>query len=256
MIRGGYYIKARKIEQSAVAHCNPCIREIWDFFLRRAAHKDSDKFKRGELFTTYSEISESLSWKKGWQKMAYSKHEIEWALKAMRSATLIATHKSTRGMRITVVKYDYYQDPSNYGDAGTPHGTPRRTPHYKQEGKEIIISPDGDQTMKKHKMGSYREDAPSDSYEEVVDMDTGEAQEVVEVNYAKEYRSLLDWAEKRRGSKFINVKKQYKAMAGMRDAKIGPQRIKNRWCEMELDPFWKEKGFDFMSILTSFDKKA
>ena len=68
---------------------------------------------------------------------------------------------------------------------------------------------------------------------------------------------LLKWAEARRGGKrFVNWKKQFTAMKKMKEAKISPTAIKERWEEMENDNFWKDKGFDFMSVANSFDRKT
>ena len=64
-IHGGYFIKARQIKNSFIAHASPCVREIWDYLLREANHSD-EKYngfvvKRGQLFRNYREIREDLS---------------------------------------------------------------------------------------------------------------------------------------------------------------------------------------------------
>ena len=110
--------------------------------------------------------------------------------------------------------------------------------------------------MHKNKLGSYREDSPSDAYENVIDADTGEAEKVKPKGDAsKVMLELLEWGASRRGSGFINLGKQYKAMALMRKAGKQPADIKNRWTELEKDDFHKKKGFDFMDIANSFDRK-
>lgn len=116
MIQRGYYIKARKIQQSEIAHAPPHVREIWDLFLMRANHSSNDtgKLQRGQLFITYQEIREALSWKVGYRKMRYSRSQCENAMKWLRKATMITTSKTTRGMIVTVCNYDFYQNPKNY----------------------------------------------------------------------------------------------------------------------------------------------
>lgn len=75
------------------------------------------------------------------------------------------------------------------------------------------------------------------------------------VNALISMKELISWAENRRGGSFMNIKKQFKAMAMLRESKISIQRTKDRYCELERDEFWKKKGFDFMDVANSFDKR-
>lgn len=110
----------------------------------------------------------------------------------------------------------------------------------------------------KNRLGRYNEAASSDSYEDAIDLDSGEA-----VAPAKEpkdpavpqMRQLLSWAEGRRGAKFLHIPKQMKAINAMKSAGISPPEIKNRWIALESDPYWKDKGLDFVIVASSFDKK-
>lgn len=117
-IRGGYYIKARCIENSAIAKAPPHVREIWDYLLRRANHKDviisGTTFKRGSLITSYKDIIENLSWHIGWRVEKYTKYHCEIAMKWLKKADMITTTKTTRGLIVNVVNYSLYQDPKNY----------------------------------------------------------------------------------------------------------------------------------------------
>lgn len=129
MIEGGYYIKARRIQESEIAHAPPHVREIWDWLLLQANHKDNGKFKRGQCLRSYRDIQEGLHWMVGWRKMTYSKWDCEEAMKKLRSLGNITTRKTTRGLIIQIVKYDYYQNPSNYehhnGDHNEHHNAPQ-----------------------------------------------------------------------------------------------------------------------------------
>jgi len=139
----GYYLKARCIERSDIAHAAPCIREIWDWLLRNANHKDFKRgnkiIKRGQLLAQYNDIQEGLYWRKGWQKKAYSGNQIEHAMKILRSWSMITTQKTTRGLLITVLNYDFYQNPKNYErhteDLNEDRFNTTSTPHDKQEWK-------------------------------------------------------------------------------------------------------------------------
>jgi hypothetical protein len=117
-IPGGYVIKARCIQESAIANASPCTREIFDLLVRLANHKDATssgkRFNRGSLFTSYSEIRESLHWRVGYRKEVYSKDQCEAAMKWLTKEAMITKSKTTRGLIITICNYDYYQNPSNY----------------------------------------------------------------------------------------------------------------------------------------------
>lgn len=109
-------------------------------------------------------------------------------------------------------------------------------------------------TMKKNSF-NYQENASSDSYEDVVDLDTGEKARTKDGNVMKGMKELLSWAESRRGSKFINVGKQFKAMKTMRLAGVSMSKVKNRWDDMEKDSYWSKRGFDFADVANNLDKK-
>lgn len=66
---------------------------------------------------------------------------------------------------------------------------------------------------------------------------------------------LVTWAEDRRGSPFTSRPKQLKAIKMMKVAGIEPPQIKERWREMEEDKYWEEKGFDFMNVCNSFNRR-
>ncbi len=61
-IDGGYYIKARCIQNSEIAIMPPYIREIWDWLLKEANHTDGksngSNIKRGQLVRTFRDIQE------------------------------------------------------------------------------------------------------------------------------------------------------------------------------------------------------
>jgi len=114
LITGGYYIKARAIQKSDIAHAAPCVREIWDWMLREANHKDTKVCKRGQLIRSYRDIQDGLCWYAGWRKMTYKKHDCENSMKWLKKATMVTAKKTTRGMLITIINYDKFQTPANY----------------------------------------------------------------------------------------------------------------------------------------------
>ncbi|MBT3756272.1 MAG: hypothetical protein HOD64_12900 [Candidatus Cloacimonetes bacterium] len=117
-ISGGYYIKARQIKNSWITHSAPVVREVWDYLLREANHKDAKynglTIKRGQLFRKYSEIRENLSWNIGYRKEQYSENQMKVAMKNLKKHSMIKLMKKPRGCLITVLNYDKYQTPVNY----------------------------------------------------------------------------------------------------------------------------------------------
>jgi len=118
MIEGGYYIKARTIQNSAISVQPPHVRETWDYLLREANHAPikyrGNQVNRGQLFRTYNEIREGMHWMVGWRKMTYSENQTKKAMKFLREALMVTTKKELGGVLITICNYDHYQNPENY----------------------------------------------------------------------------------------------------------------------------------------------
>ena len=117
-IEGGYYIKARSIQNSAIMKQPPYVREIWDWLLKEANHKDvkinGKVIKRGQLMRSMKEIREGLTWYIGYRKMVYCENHTKRAMKFLRKALMIDTTREPGGLLITICNYDYYQNPENY----------------------------------------------------------------------------------------------------------------------------------------------
>lgn len=117
-IPGGYYIKARCIKESEIYHCPPHFREIWDWLMAKANHRDEKVhgkiIKRGQCFVRCKEVLEDLKWKVGYRTERYKRHQYENAMKFLRSREMIAVTKTGWGSIVTILNYDYYQDSKNY----------------------------------------------------------------------------------------------------------------------------------------------
>lgn len=118
MIKGGYILQPRIIQESDISVAAPYVREIWNFLLREANSQDVNyngkTIKRGQLFRTYDDIREGTKWFIGWRKMKYNENQTKKAMKFLRDTQRITTQKELGGVVITVCKYDYYQNPKNY----------------------------------------------------------------------------------------------------------------------------------------------
>lgn len=147
MIKGGYILQPRKIDDSPVIHESPVTRELWFYLLRNVNYTDGGQFIRGQGFFRLSEIAEDLHWWVGYRKMKYSKSAITKALRRLCEGNMTETTKATRGIVITILNYDIYQDPTKYeGNYEGPTKDLRRIakghtiPKERKERKEIISS--------------------------------------------------------------------------------------------------------------------
>lgn len=118
MITGGYILQPRIIQESDIMTSPPYVREIWAYLLREANSSDVNFrgkiIKRGQLFRSYDDIKDALSWYIGWRKMSYNENHMKKAMKFLRDTLRIESKKEPGGVLITVCKYDYYQNPKNY----------------------------------------------------------------------------------------------------------------------------------------------
>lgn len=141
-LKSGYYIVPRDLGQTLLAGKTPAARLVYDYLVSKANHQARNvggkTFERGQCLARIDEIREALSWHRGWKKEMFTRDEVKTALRCLREATMIATRKTTRGMIITVINYDYYQTQKNYEatkestDEG-PRLTPTKTPDSHQD---------------------------------------------------------------------------------------------------------------------------
>ena len=118
MIPGGYYIKARKIQESDIALAPPNVRELWDWLIKEANHKDVKIggiiIKRGQLIRTINDMRNGLRWKIGYRFQMYNEDSMKNAMRWLRKHHMVTCTKTPVGSVITVCNYDIYQNPKNY----------------------------------------------------------------------------------------------------------------------------------------------
>ena len=199
-IQGGYYIKARKIKESSIAHAPPHVREIWDYLIREANHQGQKRYgetlERGQVFTSYDDIREDLHWMIGWRKHRYTKAQCEIAMKFLRSTSrngaMIATRKTTRGMIITILNYDFYQDPKNYESHSESHN---------ENHNETCSSPQTSDTIDKN--------VKNEKKEERININTPLPPKGVNGSVLKSY-PYPDWLNKELWSNFAKMRSRIK----------------------------------------------
>lgn len=210
-IKGGYYIKARCIQESEIQHAPPHFREIWDWLLKEANHQDTKygKFtvKRGQCFRTYQDIRDGLSWNVGYRKERYSENQTKKAMKFLRDTLMIDTTKELGGVLITICNYEHYQNPKNYertkertteGTNGEPMGNQGGTDNNKNGKKEENV---------KNIYGEFENvKLTEDEYKKLSTKFNGSLTEKIEnlsgykkstgKKYKDDYATILNWARK------------------------------------------------------------
>lgn len=109
-IKGGYILLARNMIESEIWQKPPAYLKIWIYILFRVNWQKSKHNEIGmDLFNFTQEKIPGVK-----QTQIYD--FLRWAktLNSSDQTTQITTQKTTRGIRLKVNKYEYYQDPKNY----------------------------------------------------------------------------------------------------------------------------------------------
>ena len=126
----GFVFLWRCIDDQPIMKASPCTRETFLYLLRQAQFKETTipggkVLKRGQIFTTYKQIINALSWNIGTRTEGYQIHHIETAMKTMKKTGLITTQKTTRGIIVTICEYDLYQSKNSYENHNENHNETR-----------------------------------------------------------------------------------------------------------------------------------
>lgn len=113
-IDGGFILLARKMLDSDIFAGPPLRLKMFLWMLMKANFKDRDKLKRGQLITSVREMREALSYSVGYRKKYHTTDEIRRSYEGLVNAEMIAATKAVRGVVVTILNYDKYQDIDNY----------------------------------------------------------------------------------------------------------------------------------------------
>jgi len=114
LIPGGFIIVARKLLESGIMEKPPLYTKLWVWMLMKASWKDHGNLKRGQFRTSIDAMREAMTFKIGYRTLKPSRREIRDVYEALTKGTMIVITKVTHGMIITILNYDYYQNPKNY----------------------------------------------------------------------------------------------------------------------------------------------
>ncbi len=114
LISGGYILFSRKLLKSGIMEKPPLYLKLWVWMLMKASYKDNGDLKRGQFFTTISEMQDVMSYKIGYRTERPTVKQIRCVYDFLTKGSMVVIMKVIHGMVITILNYDYYQDYKNY----------------------------------------------------------------------------------------------------------------------------------------------
>jgi len=204
-IAGGYILLARRLLDSSVMMGPPIMLKLWVWFLLKANHLPYKNIERGQVFTTIEEMREVCAYKVGYRSVKPSKDQIRSAYEALTKATMITTTKTTRGLIVTICKYEHYQNPSNYEthnekvtktlrSQSTPHTIYKNVKNDKNKEKEkklflefVYLTNDEHKKL----LEKFGEEGTKDRIEKLNDYIGSKG-----AKYKSHYYTILNWANK------------------------------------------------------------
>ena len=118
-IDGGYVLTPRKIMENELWVKKPALwLKIWNYIIMKVNHKDNKYFKRGTNLFLWKNVNADIP----------DLTQDIWGhcIKFLKQAEQIATQKAERGIVITALNYEIYQNPKNYksgAQSGAQSGT-------------------------------------------------------------------------------------------------------------------------------------
>jgi len=154
-IEGGAILIARQIIESEIFVWKPAIwLKIWVYILAKVNWKDGKKLKRGQGYFKYEWIMDATG---------ATKDQVKHCIEYLKHEQMCATQKATRGMVVTVLKYEEYQDIDRYRSHTESHLKATQKPH-----RSHTISKEreeGEEREKENK-GIFPEWVPQEEFEE------------------------------------------------------------------------------------------
>lgn len=182
-MRIGYTMWARQTIDSDVFSSKPDKWfKIWFYLVSRVNFTDTNKYKRGECFISTNEVCEATK---------SSTDQVKKCLKWLRQNDMVFTKRSTRGLYITVLKYNVYQD-------NTTYKSPLKAPEKHQRSTTIVEEGKKERTfgetsspllnLKDNNKEAMSWNKQSEDYEEgVVDLDGSREVKPIQKQNTKKY---------------------------------------------------------------------
>jgi uncharacterized phage protein (TIGR02220 family) len=114
-INGGYILLARQILNSEIMDKPPMFLKLWVWMLERAHHKNGYKgLKRGQFLTSMKELQDAMTHRVGARIVRPNSRKVRYMYERLSNCHMIDRSNVSKGMLITILNYNKYQDPKNY----------------------------------------------------------------------------------------------------------------------------------------------
>lgn len=142
-ISGGFIRLFRQLLDSELFSKPPHYLKLWIWMLLKARWQDGQGLKRGQLLTSIKEMQEVGAYKSGNRLTGkFSVDQVRAAYGWMRQTGAIKVADTSRGLLISIIKYDTYQASDSCGHQQNPDTTretiPDTTPEPIKEQSEIL----------------------------------------------------------------------------------------------------------------------
>lgn len=117
-LSSGAFLVSRSLFDSDIWFMPPEYIKIWFYLFGKANHSGRKYHgffcERGQYFCDYKELRDQLKYKIGYRSKQYNENHMKNLMKYLRSTQRITTMKKPRGILITIVNYDVYQNLKSY----------------------------------------------------------------------------------------------------------------------------------------------
>lgn len=142
-ISGGFIRLFRQLLDSELFSKPPHYLKLWIWMLLKARWQDGQGLKRGQLLTSIKEMQEVGAYKSGNRLTGkFSVDQVRAAYGWMRQTGAIKVADTSRGLLISIIKYDTYQASGSCGHQQNPEPTrdtiPDTTPEPIKEQSEML----------------------------------------------------------------------------------------------------------------------
>jgi len=237
-INGGYILLARTLTQNELWGKPPYYIKLWVWLLLKCNHADvknnGHSYNRGEALVTLEETIENSKFTVGWRTEKITKNQAWNFYEDLRKATMITTRKTTKGMFVKVLKYNEFQDPSNYEDNNEK--TTKQT-HLKHNPNTINKNDKNDKNENKNdiyisEFSNFKDitdsviqeiadkyEVPTSYVEDIkLDMEVWIGKNPKKNRYANYRIALMSWVRKKKEETLLKVKSNNFKRGGVLDA--------------------------------------
>lgn len=114
----GYFLVSRSIFKSEVWYLDSDYAKVLIILIGEAAHSDQQRkwgysLQRGQCFLTYADLAEQI----GYRRRRGAISRVKRIMTYLRKSGTISTKKKPRGVLVTLLHYEKYQNPANYNRA-------------------------------------------------------------------------------------------------------------------------------------------